>query len=390
LVSLASCGWHLNGQTSIDLTGQAKLASGTTLPAQCAIGQIFFKSNAPAGANLYTCIAQNSWMAVGLSQGAAASRPVNCTFGQIWLSTDTGAMTYCSITGSPGTWSPTLGGQSASGVPPGGSAGQVLSKNSNTDNDTHWVTNTGSGSSAVLTPVSYSATPAFTVSASSTPQVFAMTLAGNVTSSTLTTASAMAGQSISFVLTQDGAGSRTFAWPPNVQGACVISGTASVATTVTGIFDGSKLNTTGCSSTDPPTILAVGLTRSALPAPPSSNVGCWLDSTANTEACIDSSGSVTRMVRVWSGITVLGTSAISSAACATDVTVSATGVLTSDVVTAGFSAKPTAVTGYMPLTTGMLTIIPWLSSNNVNFTVCNGTGSPITPGAITLNWRVVR
>jgi hypothetical protein len=389
LVSLAGCGWHLNGQTTtVDLTRQARLASGTALPAQCAVGQVFFKSNAPAGANLYTCIAQDSWTAVGLAQGTAASRPANCTSGQIWLATDTGAMTYCSVTGSPGTWSSTLGG--AAGIPAGGSAGQVLAKNSNTDDDTHWVTNTGSGSSAVLTPMSYSATPAFTVSASSTPQVFTMTLAGNVTSSTLTTTSAMAGQQIGFILTQDGTGAHTFAWPSNVLGACAISGTASIATTVTGIFDGSNVRATGCTSNDPTTIVALGPTRSALPPPPAANVGCWLDSAANTQECIDPSGNTTRMVRVWSGTAALGTGAIASGACATDVTVSATGVLTSDVVTAGFNGKPTAVNGYLPATAGMLTIISWPSANNVNFTVCNDTASSITPGAITLNWRVVR
>jgi len=388
LVSLAGCGWRLNGQTtSIDLTGQVRLSSGTTLPALCAVGQVFFKSDAPAGSNLNICVAQNLWTAVGLSQGTATGRPANCTFGQIWLSTDTGAMTYCSATGSPGTWSPTLGG---TGVPNGGSAGQVLTKNSNTDNDTHWVTNTGSGSSAVLTPVSYSTTPAFTVSASSTPQVFAMTLTGNVTSSTLTTASAMAGQQIGFILTQDGTGAHTFAWPSNVLGACAISGTASISTTVTGIFDGSNIRAIGCTSNDPATIVALGPTRSALPTPPSSSVGCWLDATANTQECIDPSGYVTRMERVWSGTAALGTGAIASGACAADVTVSAAGVSTSDVVTAGFNGKPTAVTGYFPATAGMLTIISWPSANNVNFTVCNDTASSVTPQAITLNWRVVR
>jgi hypothetical protein len=44
----------------------------------------------------------------------------------------------------------------------------------------------------------------------------------------------------------------------------------------------------------------------------------------------------------------------------------------------------------VPLTTGMLTIIPYPSANNVNFKVCNNTNSSITPGGITLNWRVVR
>jgi uncharacterized membrane protein len=38
----------------------------------------------------------------------------------------------------------------------------------------------------------------------------------------------------------------------------------------------------------------------------------------------------------------------------------------------------------------MLTIIAYPSSNNVNFKVCNNTNSSVTPGAITLNWRVIR
>lgn len=83
-------------------------------------------------------------------------------------------------------------------------------------------------------------------------------------------------------------------------------------------------------------------------------------------------------------------SAIASASCATVITATATGVATTDVVTASFNGDPTAVTGYVPLTTGMLTIIPYPTLNNVNFKVCNNTSASITPGAITLNWRVVR
>jgi hypothetical protein len=93
---------------------------------------------------------------------------------------------------------------------------------------------------------------------------------------------------------------------------------------------------------------------------------------------------------VASGTAVMGTSAIASGACATVVTVSATGVATTDVITASFNGDPTAVTGYIPATTGMLTIIPYPTANNVNFKTCNNTSSSVTPGAITLNWRVVR
>jgi hypothetical protein len=90
------------------------------------------------------------------------------------------------------------------------------------------------------------------------------------------------------------------------------------------------------------------------------------------------------------GTAVLGTGAIASAACAAAVTVVATNVATTDVVTASFNSDPTAVTGYIPLTTGMLTIIGYPTAGNVNFKVCNNTSGSITPGAVTLNWRVTR
>jgi hypothetical protein len=91
-----------------------------------------------------------------------------------------------------------------------------------------------------------------------------------------------------------------------------------------------------------------------------------------------------------SGVAALGTSVIASANCASAVAVVATGVTTTDVVTVSFNSDPTAVTGYVPLVTGMLTIIPYPLANTVNFKVCNNTSASITPGAITLNWRVVR
>lgn len=91
-----------------------------------------------------------------------------------------------------------------------------------------------------------------------------------------------------------------------------------------------------------------------------------------------------------SGTSALGTSAISSATCATVVTTAATGTATTDTLLASFNGDPTAVTGYAPLVAGMLTIISYPSSGNVNFKVCNNTNASITPGAITLNWRILR
>jgi hypothetical protein len=91
-----------------------------------------------------------------------------------------------------------------------------------------------------------------------------------------------------------------------------------------------------------------------------------------------------------SGTAALGTSAIASGACASVVTVSASGVLTTDNIMADFNADPTSTVGYQPSTSGSLTIFKYPTANNVNLKVCNLTGSSITPGAIILNFRVVR
>jgi len=93
---------------------------------------------------------------------------------------------------------------------------------------------------------------------------------------------------------------------------------------------------------------------------------------------------------IGSGTAALGTSAITSGACATVVTVATTNVATTDVISFTPNADITAVTGYAPVTTGGLAIYPYPTSGNVNFKVCNPTSSSITPGAVTLNFRVTR
>lgn len=103
---------------------------------------------------------------------------------------------------------------------------------------------------------------------------------------------------------------------------------------------------------------------------------------------LSAAGGVTSTIA--SGTSAMGTGAITSATCATVVTTAATNTATTDVVLASFNGDPTAVTGYIPATTGMLTIIAYPTSGNVNFKVCNNSSASITPGAITLNWRVVR
>jgi hypothetical protein len=120
--------------------------------------------------------------------------------------------------------------------------------------------------------------------------------------------------------------------------------------------------------------------------------------TANFKICNNTNASVTPGAitlnfaagrgAIASGTSALGTGAIGSGACATAVTTAATGAATTSTIAASFNGDPTAVTGYSPTTNGMLTVIGYPTSGNVNWKVCNNTTASITPGAITLNWRV--
>ena len=74
------------GQTLVDLRTQSKsidfsalpstrpVQVGTALPATCQVGQLFFKADAVAGANLYGCASVNSWsvQSTGTSGGASS------------------------------------------------------------------------------------------------------------------------------------------------------------------------------------------------------------------------------------------------------------------------------------------------------------------------------
>lgn len=80
----------LIGQTRVSLKTQGKevdfsqatsvrpFQTGTTLPASCAEGEMFFKTDAPAGTNLYGCVA-GSWVQ---QAGGGSSGPVLSVFGR--------------------------------------------------------------------------------------------------------------------------------------------------------------------------------------------------------------------------------------------------------------------------------------------------------------------
>jgi hypothetical protein len=91
-----------------------------------------------------------------------------------------------------------------------------------------------------------------------------------------------------------------------------------------------------------------------------------------------------------SGSQALGTTLIASGGSTAFLNISAPGVLTTDNIMADFNSDPTSTTGYEPSASGMLTIIKFPTAGYVNFYVVNNTGASITPGAVTINWRVVR
>jgi len=102
------------------------------------------------------------------------------------------------------------------------------------------------------------------------------------------------------------------------------------------------------------------------------------------------SSSATITQTIASGTSALGTTAISANSCASVVTTAATGTASTDTITWAPNADISGVTGYGYTSTDGLIIYPYPTSNNVNWKVCNATASSITPGAVTLNWRVVR
>lgn len=111
---------------------------------------------------------------------------------------------------------------------------------------------------------------------------------------------------------------------------------------------------------------------------------------ARASAGVISVEGVTVSRTIASGTSALNTASIASGDHATLVTTSATGTATTDTIAWNFNADPHGVTGYAPSTNGGLFIYAYPTADNVNFLVVNNTSAAITPGAITLNWKVLR
>ncbi len=115
----------------------------------------------------------------------------------------------------------------------------------------------------------------------------------------------------------------------------------------------------------------------------------------NANVTVDQDGRVTAITAgsslvIASGTKALATTSIAAGACNTD-TITATGVVSTDVVTWNPNADLSTVVGYRPISGDGLAIYPPVpSANLITVKACNPTASSITPGLVTLNYRVVR
>jgi hypothetical protein len=302
--------------------------------------------------------------------------------------------------------------------------------------------------------VSLSAAPAFDASQCNT---FSLALGATaVTSSSL--ANGKAGQFLTFIISQDGIGNRSFAWPSNLLHACAISSTPNAATMVTAIHDGVNANALDCTTTDAATVISgperseviataagqgaltfssaahtpvyfgnAGSARHAiprmasgdqmqfsdlggaaapsqLPPPGASTIGAVQSKTCaagqhvsaintdGTVTCSNDNGSGGGSAdTVASGQTALPTAALAANSCsAASITAAAGGAASTDAIEIAYASDPTGITGYGAGTNGGISIRFWLTANTFNLKLCNETGSSITPGPLSLNWRVVR
>jgi len=93
---------------------------------------------------------------------------------------------------------------------------------------------------------------------------------------------------------------------------------------------------------------------------------------------------------IYTGSQPPGTGALAANTCATAIDITATGVVSTDVVRLSENADWSAITGYGAGSADGLLIYKWPTAGHIFIKVCNGTGTSITPGAATVNVSVTR
>lgn len=75
----STCAQEAKGVDFSAASSTRPLKTGTSLPATCSAGEMFFKTDAPAGSNLYGCAATNSWSLQAGSAGATGPGTPNAS-----------------------------------------------------------------------------------------------------------------------------------------------------------------------------------------------------------------------------------------------------------------------------------------------------------------------
>lgn len=264
---------QLNSAFSGLYTGKVGRWTGAGAPGDLSfsvIGDLYFDTTSPG--SVYGCyrvhctaVGTNNWVLVSGGGGGSVS--------SVGLSSNLGT-----VTGSPVTSSGTI----SLAV----SAAQIVAKFSGcfgvlylgADGACHAV---GLASNpATLTTVNFSATPTFT--RSTQIQEWAITLTGNVTSSSVS--GAVAADIFVFNICQDGMGGRTFVWPATFGQAATVSPTAGICTKQTFYWSGSAAIALTPGVTTDVLIHPSGVAFAALPACSASYAGATVPVNNSTTA----------------------------------------------------------------------------------------------------------
>jgi hypothetical protein len=100
------------------------------------------------------------------------------------------------------------------------------------------------------------------------------------------------------------------------------------------------------------------------------------------KGCLSTTTTSTALIA--SGTTTLASASIPGATCATAVTTAAVGTATTDSIEWAYATAPSLTTD------GLFILNPYVTSGNVNFTLCNPGAAAHIPTGLVVNWRVIR
>lgn len=237
------------------------------------------------------------------------------------------------------------------------------------------------GNTAIITTILTSGTTAASWSVSnfgsSICTVVGTLAAGDIFYGTGSTTCGLFSQTSALILGQSGAA------PTSYAGSTVTAGQIPTSISAAGALTGTATPTLGASGTVGSLTMGNATSGTVKLQPVTGALG-------TTTLLVPAAAGTGRASQVIAaGTSAMGTSAIASGACATVVTTTATGTVTTDTIDYAFNADLSAVTGYSGVGT-LVTIYKYPTTDNVNYKVCNWTGSSITPSAATINWSVRR